>query len=227
MAHLLQDVSLYHDATQLRCFVLSRAGFGTTWGIYRQALMELDSRRQTLAARERDLAAATLELRYAKARADGWNFTARQRRDKGLACLEAERYAEDISNLKLQLEHTAREFRIVLEVARACKEELGPVSEERRARLDLEFWEAKLVQEAQAGMLLNGMLPSSVQSLAVQLPQESYERVLRGCGASAPATEMLEQLRVGKVLVDGSTGQLAVPRSHGRAMSIAGASNVD
>ena len=54
LSHLLGDLRLYHDATQLQHFVISGEGHGSVWGIYRQCLRELDSRRTTLAGRRRD-----------------------------------------------------------------------------------------------------------------------------------------------------------------------------
>lgn len=202
---VLADMRLYHDDIQLRCFVLSQNGHGTTWGIYRQALMELDSRRSSLAGRRRDQAVAVAELRYARAQVRGWGWTAKSRRTRELAAVDVGKYEDSVTALAVQVTNMLREIRLLLRVAEQCKEELGVINDERRAELNMEFWVAKFVRQARLALLGAGKLDTGLVDALMHLPEGAYESAMEQL-SDLGVSQVLSNLRAGAVMVTNEEG---------------------
>ncbi len=179
MDHVLGDMRLYHDDVQLRCFVLNQNGHGSIWGIYRQCLMELDSRRCSLAGRKRDVRESHAELTYARVRASKRAWTAKGRRDRELARIEVTKYEESIQNLDQQVGEILRELRLILKVASHCKDQLGTVSDERRQKLNRSFWALRFTRQAKLAYSTAGRLDAGMIDAMAHLPSKEYRQVMR------------------------------------------------
>ena len=176
---LLDDAQLYHDEMQLKYFIVSTNGHGTLYGMYRQVLMELDSRRGTLAERERDLEAAKVEHAYARAEgARRFAWTAKRRRERDLARIEARKWADSAVALRRQIADLTREMVVLVDLAGKLKGEIGVLTDDKRAELSTDFWLHKLGRSAR----LSGTVDSSIMELLLGLPPELYEQATRKLG---------------------------------------------
>lgn len=201
LEHLLGDLRLYHDKTQLRCFVLSAEGHGTVWGIYRQCLRELDSRRTTLQGRRRDFAKAEIELKHSQSCARRWAWTAKGRRARDLAAVEVDMYRQAVGDLAFQISETTRELHLFIEVGQSCKEVLGTINDERRDELDQQFWETKFARQAELSLATTGKIDGGIVNLAIQLPEASFRRLMPHLG-NIELIKGLDRLRAGAMVVE-------------------------
>lgn len=150
---IMKDFRPHMSALTLATMVVAQNG-GTPWGMYEQALLEINSR----------IEAGKAELAQVKCI-----------REKASA-------ATDAKSLKLQLQmqtilerHRTRleELRHLIAMARALKSSLGEISEERRNQLDAEKVMYRLKCQAAAEVMQLGLpSPQTIQIIRCLPPKE-------------------------------------------------------
>jgi hypothetical protein len=166
---LMQDVELGASDIQLIHFVVRKTGV-TTWGQYRQALLELRARRQNLLRLYAERSALRLAVRSLRRRLLlPWG---REKRRTDLRLRELD--AEDI---ELKISAVEREFRTLMELALHLRDELGEMTPGRRHELELEYWKKRFDASAYAGERSvalfenqNALLEDGEHALYAQVP---------------------------------------------------------
>lgn len=171
LERLLADHQPGHSAFQIAHFIVTRGNW-TPWGKYRQCLRELERRRGAIEQLEHELEIAALDLTDLARR---WSFRATTRRRR---MLERRQIARRMRDLRLQLRDVRRELAVFLAIAKALRKRIGPLTPERRARLEAETWHERIGIMAAIDRLTNRGAPSaSTQELFLALPPADRARI--------------------------------------------------
>jgi len=142
LVSLLDDHQRYHSDFQIDHFIIARSG-GTKYGMYKQALRELDKRTRAL----RSL--------YANKRPDPADeFEAYDADDRGRVIADTE-----------------REFLRFYAIASALKREIGELTPERRRELDEDMWRHRLKSLAAVELLCEGRVGRNTLEFIMATPK--------------------------------------------------------
>lgn len=162
---LLADHQEFHSDLQMDCFITARSG-GTTYGMYKQALRELVSRRRALLEDYLRLQELRLDIEELE------DITATTTRAFRRSELELARKTAEAQDLERAMNDRAREFGRFLSQARVLKAQLGDLSDERRAMLEAELWQHRLKMRAGLELLTLGRLEANTIELVGSLPAD-------------------------------------------------------
>lgn len=175
----LEDMPLFHDEVQLRHFIVTASGYGTVYGLFRQVRMELAARDTSSRTTQRERACARAELEYARARARAWAWTARGRRDRVLAANEADKWDHQLRTLEKQQREIAREIRVLIGVAKMCRDRLGVLTPEREQELAAEFWVSKLAHMLTISMATGNAPDGAMLEHVMALPDDLFAKLVK------------------------------------------------
>ena len=167
---LLKDHQIYHSDLQMDCFITGTSG-GTFYGLYKQALRELDKRWRAL--RHLYIERERLRLKI-PGNVVAWLRT----KKRALDDVEARFALEDLGR---NIADTQREFTRFLEQADALKKRVGELTPERRAVLDEEFWVDRLRRTAAIECMTAGRPNANTIECINALPGKARERLLSDC----------------------------------------------
>jgi hypothetical protein len=144
LEELLDDHQHHHSTFQMDHFITTRSG-GTPYGMLKQALRELSSRKRAL--RELYASRATQRIELAK-------------RTMALADLDK------------NIEDTEREFNRFFQQADKLKKQVGELTPEKRTQLDQEMWEHQIRATAACEVVATGRVGKNTAELVLSLPRE-------------------------------------------------------
>jgi hypothetical protein len=152
---LLNDHEVYHSEFQIRWFIITRNG-GTSYGCYKQALLEIDSRLHALHAMN----------------------------DACTSCPEDKSNTTTVvaQQLRNHVDDAIRELRLFCDIAIKLKKAIGPLDPEKRYRLETELWSYRVRKMAVMDFMTEGRLCRETVDLLLALPsnqrQELVEEIL-------------------------------------------------
>lgn len=169
---LIADFRPFHTEFQIEHFIVGTEG-PTEWGRYKQALRELEGRTEGVRASVLLLERARLRL----GRLIFWSWLPWRRSDRKLNLVEA---GDSIKSMELALADTKREQRAFFELARGLKDIIGDLTEEKRARLESDYWFERMRYQAMLELHTTGTLHKSTLETLMTMPrsQELLARVL-------------------------------------------------
>jgi hypothetical protein len=170
---LLGDHRPYHSDLQMDCFITGISG-GTDYGMYKQALRELDKRYRAL--RHLYIERERLRMKIPGKVAARPRFKFEKRRT--LRALETGFALEDLDR---NIADTEREFTRFLQQAKALKRRVGELTPERRAVLDQAFWEDRLRRTAAVEFLTIGRMNANTIECINSLPAAARATLLTDC----------------------------------------------
>lgn len=204
ISRLLAEHQFFHDSFQLERVIVGSNAW-TPWAAFRQTLREVRTRFDAL---KQDYAA----IEQAKVERDELEFRLRgtepvfARRRMKLA------YEQTVMKLE-QLESTARdrarEFAYFISLAEAMRKDIGEVTPERRAALDLEAWATRLRAMAAEEVAAGGR-PSAKTLGAIRLLPATERTALMKEIDEAPADLVAWWLAFEPVLPAVPPGAIAV-----------------
>jgi len=151
---LLEDHQCFHSDFQIDRFILALSG-GTEYGCYKQAMRELNKRWRGLRSLLQDQALKDVDLdekHEMLGKVDIGTFAGRRLRIE-IAALEL-----SLEEIEKRIEDTAREFGRFAGQVRYFKHKLGPLTPEKREKLDAEMWDHKLKLMAALDLMAYGKL---------------------------------------------------------------------
>ncbi len=172
LANLLEDHQPLHSDYQIERAITAREG-QTEYGCYKQAMRELDKRRRCLLAVLRNAALMHVDVdEKTHALKNGVVSTFVERRLKiGIAGLRS-----DIQEAARAFKEIAREAdRFAGQVA-FLKKKLGPMTPEKRAKLDAEMWAHKIKAHAALDLMTAGRLSRDTIELIAVAPLDAEWR---------------------------------------------------
>lgn len=191
---LLQDFQRFHSSLQIDSFITTRAGAGHTYGMYIQALRELEARwgsyRASILRRKGlviDIEEASLLVRKLV-----WTWRGRIARKRAELRLEELRarleFVEKVEPDRL------REFKRFLNQAISLKEVIGELTEARREQLDQDLWLHKLRQKLAIDYLRDGKPSVSMLEILPALPPKFRKQLVADCRDPNPLMQWYESL---------------------------------
>jgi hypothetical protein len=155
---LLADHQRFHSTFQIDYFITAESG-GTVYGMYKQALRELDKRYRGLFGAGgllHDREDLTDELAELGGR--WWTRISRRRH----ARVQRQLRRKEAASVELDqvIHDSAREFLRFYQQATALKEQIGELTHERRDELDRDMWRHRLKKMAALDIAVTGV-PSS------------------------------------------------------------------
>lgn len=176
---LLLDLRRCHSEFQMDYFITTTNG-GTPYGMYMQALRELDTRRTGLG--EAYLRREELEIDAKEARAP----ECAPDTEKLRVLLKQKKLMLEQHILEQTIAEQEREFRRFLGQARILKKHLGELTTDRKEQLEREFWLHRLKGMVVTDVLTVGHPTGSTISLVASLPIDMREKAV---------TELLDSKR--------------------------------
>ncbi len=170
---LLKDHQIFHSDLQMDCFITGLSG-GTPFGMYKQALRELDKRHRAL--RHLHIERERLRMKI-PSKVVGW-FRSKCHKLWALADIEAGFALEDQGRT---IGDTWREFARFLQQARALKKKVGELTPKTRAVLDQIFWEDHLRRTAAVELLTSGGLTPNTLGCINAMPVAARATLLAEC----------------------------------------------
>jgi hypothetical protein len=139
---LLADFRPYHSQLQMDAFITVQNGMGHPWGMYIQALREINVRRSNISTLQDELDLAEVDISEKCDAVDrrAWTRKAKLARSRASIQLSSlRRKREDL--LRNQVDAT-RELKHFVKQGHMLREHLGtgPLTEERREELDRGWW---------------------------------------------------------------------------------------
>lgn len=195
LALLVSDHQYFHSELQMDHFITTRAGGCHPWGMYVQALRELESRHgayHNLVLRRRRLA---LEIQELELEVSRWRFTRRGRIRRRRARLELEEKQLGVRLIARMEPDREREFRRFFAQALAIREVLGDLTPERKRELDEDMWHHRLRQVLAIDFYLEGAPGASIMSILPALPRRMREALRNDIKNPAPLVEWYTELK--------------------------------
>jgi len=165
LGSLFGDHRKYHSERQIDSFIVARSGL-TPYGRYRQSLRELWSRYSSLWSAWRELQELQIDLEEAEARAE---FESDFDRRRHVLKVQDLRVRKDSKVFAVR--EISREFARFLAHARAWKEQVGELTDERRRVLDDEFWRETFRNMAGLDVVQSGAVSRKCWALVSTLPK--------------------------------------------------------
>jgi hypothetical protein len=165
LQELIDDHRMYHDETQMDCFITAKAG-GTPYGMYRQALRELYKRLRGLKGLYADYALLEVDIDELEAKEAENEFESRRNR------IHLVRKKLTLQELEKSIADTEREFLRFYGQAVALKKVVGKLTPEKRLKLDREFWAHQAKERAAVDLLTTGLVGVHAIDLIQYLPVE-------------------------------------------------------
>jgi hypothetical protein len=162
---LLSDHQIYHSDLQIDSFITTKTG-GTKYGMYKQALRELDARVHNLRSLYLQRAAMLESLEKLRKRR-GWRWWFLSPLKKKLILVQAECSFDDMERNIAEVE---REFRRFYAIASSLKDEIGELTPERRAELDEDLWRHNAKKAAALDIMSTGRVGRSTIEMIQCLP---------------------------------------------------------
>lgn len=165
---LLADHQAGHSELQIDRFIIEKGNW-TPYGRYKQALREIDSRHASLQAMREDAEIAELELRsvlawFRRLTRRGQIANARQRRK--------------LEGIRRVMATQQRELDRLVTLAAGLKEQIGELTDERRAELDAELWAVRTRAMLALDLFAGGRPSPGTAELLVALPEEIRQPIL-------------------------------------------------
>lgn len=166
---LLDDHSPEHSAFQVENFIIGSSGH--PWTRYKQALRELATRHDGIAAARDEMRAIRdsikIEERFGVRRL--WVFGRKRR----IAMLKSK-----LARVKKQQRSRMREYCEFYRIARALKNEIGNVSRARRRELEAEAWVDKARRLAAIDLISLGGIQRSTAEFIASFPETERRLIL-------------------------------------------------
>lgn len=168
---LLTDHQHYHSDFQMDHLITIRAGGGTPYGQYKQALRELFKRYRGLKElySERELLLVDIE-ELESDDSDGFEHRRNQ--------IRLAKKRMELEDLARNIRDTEREFKRFYAQATGLKQQIGELTEERRAKLDREMWRHKIKAMAAVDFLTTGRLGVNTIEFLHSAPKEMRSSLL-------------------------------------------------
>lgn len=163
---LLNDHQLYHSEFQQDNYITGRAG-GTLYGQYKQALRELYKRFRGLREAHCDRKKLEVEIEECL-----YNSENGDQFEQKYAKIEHERKTMQREEIDRLIKDTAREFKRFYQQAKALKEQIGELTDERRKKLDKEMHVFKLKEMAVLDFVTAGRLSKQTYEFLMAFPKE-------------------------------------------------------
>lgn len=159
---LLADHQMYHSEYQMDRFITIKSGL-THWGMYKQAIRELHKRFRGLKGLYYERRKAHLEIERDQKKPAATVI------DADLRDLEIAKRKMDLYELEANIKDSEREFRHFYAQAKALKQAIGPVTDEKRQSLEAQHWAFKTRLMAASDMIVRGRLSeATVEMLTCQ-----------------------------------------------------------
>lgn len=157
LAQLLLSVRDGHDPIQVEHFITARGGSLHLWGMYRQALREMDGRVNALITLWRQIS-------------DGHGLSVFSVRDAGSSAIEH-------AQVRRRFFDTLREFGQFFHHALGLAEHFGSMTEEQRAAHQQDFWLFRLKLVGAVDLLTAGRIQGSLLELIPALPKSMRDEL--------------------------------------------------
>lgn len=171
---LLNDHQLYHSEFQMDHFITAKAGGGTVYGQYKQALRELFKRYRGIKELEANKALLQVDIDELAAQRSWFNVFARRR--NAITLMQKRMAMED---LEKNLSDTKREFDRFYFQAVQLKEMIGPLTALVRNRLDTEMWIHNLKCMVAVDYICHGRMTANTLTSIMCLPLEKRRTLLQ------------------------------------------------
>ena len=171
------DHKRFHSYLQVRNFIIARSG-GTPYGMYEQAIREIESRCHVLRSRYSTIALLEIDIEEFKTPQDAEYPSTEEKRD----AIEQMNKRAELESARRALSDAEEEFAHFFNIACELKDQLGELTPELRIKLDREKWIHHL---------------KSSYALAALTGQAPAKNVLEGIHSldPQPREEVIESLR--------------------------------
>jgi hypothetical protein len=175
---LLSDFRPYHSALQMDAFITTQNGMGHPWGMYQQALREINSRKANIATLQDQLEMCELDIadKVREVEAFAWTRKAKARRARARIELNSLRRKRE-EYLINQVDAT-RELKHFVGQGTMLKEHLGgPITEEKREELDRGWWIHRLKVLIAQQVMQQGQVSVDIWEMLPGLPNDVRQQV--------------------------------------------------
>lgn len=168
---LLADHEQFHSSLQIDCFIIAKNG-GTLYGMYKQALRELDSRYGALGSDhvQRRKLEASLQRLESETVTDEGRFRHETEVMEGRFKLDG---------LMRTIADREREFARIFAIAQSLKESIGELTPQRREVLEKQLWMHRSLEAAAADLLNQGRVSADVFRMIGSLPSDMRKQCLK------------------------------------------------
>lgn len=191
--HMMQDHQSGHSDLQIDHFIVSKGNW-TPYGRYKQCLREIASRHNALLEMREEAELAVLDLDDAK--------LALEREALGTPAAVRKRVACDRQRRRLESIHRTvatqqRELDRLVALATDLKQQVGELTDDRRAELDAELWSVRVRAMVALDMFTSGHLSQSTAELLIALPVEIRQPILQSAKNAEATGELFDWLEQG------------------------------
>lgn len=166
---LLLDYHKFHSDFQIENFIVGKAG--NCWAQYKQALIEIDARKDALVNGNEELELARLSKPGPR-----FVFT---KKGRTLKHIKYRRWKRSIKEMEFALTQTDRELTRFVELAVNLKKEIGDLGNGKRELLESDSWRQKALKMAGIDLLVNKRVGQSTMELILALPSQDRQGVLK------------------------------------------------
>jgi len=171
LGNLLADHQMFHSEFQIENFILYESG--NHWAKYKQALKEIDHRRDTLHGLKDDLAIAQIDFKRLKGKRPMWG---RGRREKYQIRLNQQ--VRSIKKLDATIKDICRELGIFIKIAvKLKKEKFSSLTQEQKRNLEAQMWREKIREMIAIDIFCLGRLDKPTISMIRSLPDQMRREI--------------------------------------------------
>jgi len=162
---LLKDHQMYHSDFQRNYFITARAGAGTNYGMYKQALRELNKRYRGLKQLYIDKELLQIDIDDVRPKKNEY--------DKKRQELNKVKFVMQMEDLDLNIKATEEEFKHFYAQAVFFKKKIGKLTDKKKNELDIDMWVHKIKTDAALDILSTGHVSKGISELIFSLPLET------------------------------------------------------
>ncbi len=168
---LLEDLIPHHSDFQIDNFIIGKQG--DSWSRYKQALMELAARVESIEELRITIEIDKIALKKLKKR---WCWRQDSRNLRRLEVLRVEcRIKQSLSKMS----HSEAEMRRFLGIAKNLKAILGDIDSKKRRVLEAESWANKAKRMARIDLMSVGYVQRQTIEFVMSLPDEMQQPVIQ------------------------------------------------
>jgi hypothetical protein len=167
----LDDYEERHSNVQIDHFIIGNAGSGHPWGMYCQAMRELNTRRGTLQQLGWRLEELSIDYSEKEAEYSKWDDSNSSQPAARRVALEMEKITAHVAEVETQRENCAAEAERILKHANTLKKQIGELTPEKRQAFEEDFWVHRLKLQLALSAIRQTPVSDEILSVVPNLPE--------------------------------------------------------